>query len=52
MGAKIRGKIDAWDKAVKQARDEYRDKGVENPNGQTKGYTDRINELYQSYLGA
>jgi hypothetical protein len=52
MGAKIRGKIEAWDKAVKKARDEYRDKGIDNPNDQTKGYTDRINELYQSYLGA
>jgi hypothetical protein len=51
MGAKIRGKIEAWDKAVKKARDEYRDKGIDNPNDQTKGYTDRINELYQSYLG-
>jgi hypothetical protein len=52
MGAKIRSKIEAWDKAVKKARDEYRDKGIDNPNDQTKGYTTRINELYQSYLGA
>jgi hypothetical protein len=52
MGAKIRGKIEAWDKAVKKARDECRDKRIDNPNDQTKGYADRINELYQSYLGA
>jgi hypothetical protein len=52
MGAKIQGKIDAWDKAVKQAREEYRDKGIENPNDQTKGYVDRINDLYRENLKA
>jgi hypothetical protein len=51
MGAKIRGKIEAWDKAVKKARDEYRDNGIDNPNDQTKGYTDRINELFREKLG-
>jgi hypothetical protein len=50
MIAKIQGKIDAWDKAEKKAREEYRDKGIENPNDQTKGYTDRINELYKEEL--
>jgi hypothetical protein len=48
-GAKIRGKAEAWDKAVEKARDEYRENGIENPNDQTKGYKDRINELYRSY---
>jgi hypothetical protein len=49
MGAKIRGKIDAWDRAVKKAREEYREKGVENPNDQTEWYKDRINELYKHF---
>jgi hypothetical protein len=43
--------VDAWDKAVKQAREEYREKGMENPNDQTKGYVDRINEIYRDTLG-
>ncbi len=50
MDAKISGKIEAWDKAVKKAREEYREKGIENPNDQTKGYTDRINEIYKDLL--
>jgi hypothetical protein len=50
MSAKIQGKMDAWDKAVKQAREEYLEKGIENPNDTIKGYTDRINELYRGNL--
>jgi hypothetical protein len=50
MSAKIQGKIDAWDKAVKKAREEYHEKGIENPNDQTKGYTDRIYELYRGLI--
>ena len=50
MSAKIQGKIAAWDKAVRKARDEYRDKGIENPNDQTKDYVDRINELYRGLV--
>jgi hypothetical protein len=49
IDCKMQGKADAWSKAVEKARDEYREKGVENPNDQTKGYKDRINELYRSY---
>lgn len=51
MGAKIQGKVDAWDNAVDQAREEYRNKGTENPNDQTKGYVDRINDIYQEKIG-
>ena len=50
MTAKIQGKIDAWDKAVQTAKAEWREKGVENPNDQTKGYAERINEIYQDIL--
>ena len=46
MSAKIQGKIDAWNKAVQTAKAEWRAKGIENPNDQTKGYSERINELY------
>jgi hypothetical protein len=51
MSAQILGKVDAWDAAVKQAREEYRSQGTENPNDQTKGYVDRINEVYRENLG-
>jgi hypothetical protein len=48
MSAAIQGKIDAWDRATKQAQAEWKAKGVENPNDTTKGYLDRINELYNN----
>jgi hypothetical protein len=47
MYAAVQGKIDAWDKAVKRAKREWAEKGIENPNDQTPGYVDRINELYE-----
>jgi hypothetical protein len=46
MTAELQGKADKWDSAVKQAKDEYKEKGIENPNDSTAGYVDRINELY------
>jgi hypothetical protein len=51
MTAQIRGKAEKWDAAVKEAREEYRGRGTENPNDQTPGYVDRINELYREKLG-
>ena len=51
MTAQLQGKAEKWDAAVKQAREEYREKGIENPNDQTPGYVDRINELYRENLG-
>jgi len=51
MAAQLEGKAEKWDAAVKQAREEYKDKGTENPNDQTPGYVDRINELYKEKLG-
>jgi hypothetical protein len=50
MTAQVRGKAEKWDAAVKQAREEYRKKDIENPNDQTPGYIDRINELYRENL--
>jgi hypothetical protein len=49
--AQIRGKAAKWDAAVKQAKEEYKGKGIENPNDQTEGYLDRINTLYREKLG-
>jgi len=39
-----------WDTAIKQAHEEYREKGIKNPNDKTPGYLDRVNEVYQSKL--
>ena len=50
MTAQVRGKAEKWDAAVKEAREEYRARGMENPNDQTPGYVDRINELYREKL--
>jgi len=49
--AQIRGRAEKWGEAVNQAREEWRDRGTENPNDQTPGYLDRINELYREKLG-
>jgi len=51
MAAQIQGKAEKWDEAVKEVREEYREKGTENPNDQTAGYVDRINEIYRKKLG-
>ncbi|MDR0388589.1 MAG: hypothetical protein LBH73_00785 [Spirochaetaceae bacterium] len=51
MTAQVRGKAGKWDAAIEQAREEYRKQGTENPNDQTPGYIDRINELYRKKLG-
>lgn len=37
-----------WNNAVDTARKEYKDKGIENPDDSTKGFTERINELYNA----
>jgi hypothetical protein len=35
-----------WNNAVKTAKEEFKEKGIDNPDDSTKGFTDRINELY------
>lgn len=40
-----------WNNAVKAAKEEYREKGIENPDDSTKGFTERINELYNADSG-
>lgn len=39
-----------WDSAIDRAREEWKAKGIENPNDKTPGYTDRINELYRGTI--
>lgn len=46
--AHIQNKTQMWDRAVETARKEFKEKGIEYPNDQTKGYTDRINEIYRT----
>jgi hypothetical protein len=48
--AHIQNKTELWDRAVETARKEFKEKGIENPTDQTKGYTDRINEIYRSLV--
>ena len=35
-----------WNNAVKAAKEEYKEKGIENTDDSTKGFTERIKELY------
>ncbi len=35
-----------WNNAVKTAKEEYKEKGIENPDDSIKGFTERIKELY------
>jgi hypothetical protein len=51
MIAQVEGKGRQWDAAVDQALKEYQEKGTKNPNDQTPGYVERINELYREKLG-
>jgi dCTP deaminase len=50
MIAHIDNKAEMWDRAVNTARREFGERGIENPTDQTKGYTDRINEIYQGLV--
>lgn len=44
--AMLQKKNEQYNKAVDTARTEFKAKGIENPSDKTKGYVDRINELY------
>jgi hypothetical protein len=45
--AHIQNKGQLWDKSVEKAREEFKAKGIENPIDNTKGFTDRVNEIYR-----
>jgi hypothetical protein len=44
--AHLQNHSELYNKALDQARAEYKAKGIENPNDKTPGFLDRINELY------
>lgn len=44
--AMLQKKNEQYNNAVDKAREEWKAKGIENPNDKTPGYIDRINELY------
>ncbi len=44
----LNGKEKEWNEAVIKAQEEYKARGIENPHDGTKGYKDRIREIYKS----
>jgi hypothetical protein len=44
--AHLQNKSELYNKALDQARAEWKEKGIENPNDKTPGFLKRINELY------
>ena len=42
----MKGNAKKWDEAVTKAKEEFKEKGIENPNDGTPGYVERIHELY------
>jgi hypothetical protein len=43
----LQNKAELYNKALAQARAEYKAKGIENPNDNTPGFLERINELFE-----
>ncbi|WP_255805635.1 hypothetical protein [Treponema putidum] len=43
----LNGKEKEWNEAVIKAQEEYKARGIENPHDGTKGYKDRIREIYK-----
>jgi hypothetical protein len=50
MSMELNRKSVKWQKAVDSVKADLIKQGVENPSDTTPGYTDKINELYQSML--
>ena len=48
--AMLQKKNEKYNNAVDKAREEWKAKGIENPNDKTPGYVDRINELYNGAI--
>jgi hypothetical protein len=44
--AHVQNRAERYNKALDQARTEFRKKGIDNPNDKTPGFLERINELY------
>lgn len=48
--AMLKKRSEDYNKAINKAREEWKAKGIENPNDKTPGYIDRINELYNGTI--
>lgn len=48
--AMLKKRSEDYNKAIDKAREEWKSKGIENPNDKTPGYIDRINELYNGTI--
>ena len=48
--AMLKKRSEDYNKAIDKAREEWKAKGIENPNDKTPGYIDRINELYNGTI--
>lgn len=48
--AMLKKRSEDYSKAIDKAREEWKAKGIENPNDKTPGYIDRINELYNGTI--
>lgn len=46
--AQLNGKEKEWNEAVIKAQEEYKARGIENPHDGTKGYKERVREIYKS----
>jgi hypothetical protein len=44
--AHVQNHSELYNRALGQARAEFKSKGIENPNDKTPGFVDRVNELY------
>lgn len=47
QAAELNGKQKEWNNAVRNVQTEYKAKGIDTPDDNTKGYTKRINEVYR-----
>lgn len=48
--AMLKKRSEDYNKAIDKAREEWKARGIENPNDKTPGYIDRINELYNGTI--
>lgn len=48
--AMLKKRSEDYNKAIDKAREEWKARGIENPNDKTSGYIDRINELYNGTI--
>jgi hypothetical protein len=49
--AHTQNQTELYNNAIDRAREEFKGKGIDNPNEGTPGFTDRVNELYAATIG-